>query len=68
MEGWLIAANVSPLYFLLIPLKKSDNLEQGNLISKTDAFINNIESSKLKIKRCHNWWLEDVSFLLVDHL
>ena len=39
MDGWLIEANVFPLYFLLIPLKKSDNLEQGNLISKTDAFI-----------------------------
>ena len=51
MDGWLIAANVSPLYFLLIPLKKSDNLEQGNLICKTDAFINNIENSNLKINK-----------------
>ena len=39
MDGCLIAANVSPLYFLPIPQKKSDNLEQGNLTSKTDAFI-----------------------------
>ena len=39
MDGWLIAANVSPLYFLLIPQKRSDNLEQRNLISNTDAFI-----------------------------
>ena len=39
MDGWLIEANVFPLYFLLIPWKKSDNLEQGNLTSKTDAFI-----------------------------
>ena len=47
MDGCLIAANVSPLYFLPIPWKKSDNLEQGNLISQTHAFI-----SFLRLKSC----------------